>query len=278
VNSIGLAIACWNRPHYFVQLINSLEANVDNNSGVDFHLFLDGNECRFRHQPTTDQKLIRECEEIWKKSILPDKQIHKRYWNSSIAIHQYELMQTMSSLYEKFIFLEDDVVVSPNFMTLMKQVLNQFKDDENVFSISPGFKLLCKSDDIDKNYDAIKFSEGHFWAEGIWAHKWKKILPRFSQYVEIVRQRPYSFRDNGKIKELFVKGGRVMPTTSQDNAKDWAISLSGMKRARMVVNRATGIGDIGFHSSKEKLSKSGDGHNVIPVITQEKSISKWRIV
>lgn len=278
---IGLAIACWNRPQYFSQLIMSLEENILEFKNVESHLFLDGNQCAFNGNMTTDQKLIDECAKTWEKSIIPNKYLHKREWNVSIAINQFELMQMMTSVYEKIIFLEDDVIVSPNFLLVMKSVLDQYHNDEQIFSVSPGFKLLCNPKDqetILKNYDAIKMGEGHFWAEATWSYKWKRIVPHLKKYMEIVYQSPYKDRNNQKIRRLFVDGGRGMPATSQDNAKDWAISLSGMKRARMVVNRATGIGDIGIHSTKQKLMHSRDGHNTIPVDPREKSIKKWRIV
>ena len=38
---------------------------------------------------------------------------------------------------------------------------------------------------------------------------------------------------------------------------------TGLKRIRLVVNRATGIGDKGIHSTAAKLKQTGDGHNPI---------------
>lgn len=277
MNKVAIGIACWNRPQYFSQLLSSLEANLLDLENVDTHLFIDGDICAFTGEQKTDKKLIYENISLFQKALIPNKTMHVRSLNVSVAIHQFEMMKMLTSIYDKIIFLEDDVVLSPNFVAVMKQLLNQFENDEKIFSISSGFKLMCKPTETEQYKDAIKSSEGHFWAEAIWTKKWNKILPRLQQYMDIVYQKSYMQRDHGKIKTLFENGGRVMSATSQDNAKDWAISLSGMTRARLVVNRATGIGDVGVHSTHEKLKKFGDGHNKIYVFDDEKKM-KFRVI
>lgn len=273
MKNIALTIACWNRPQYFQQLMSSLEANILELENVDIHLFVDGGIDKFTGEPVADKQKIQENISIFQKAILPNKTLHARSLNVSIAIHQFEMMQMLTSVYDKIIFLEDDVVVSPNFVGVMKCLLKQYEKDPKIFSISSGFKPLCKPEDVEGHKDKLKLSEGHFWAEAMWSEKWRKIVPLLEKYMEIVSEKPYKQRDHQRIKNLFSTTGRAMPATSQDNAKDWAIYLSGMKRARLIVNRSTGIGDEGFHSTKEKLAHSGDGHNKIYVFDNEKRLN-----
>lgn len=270
LNKTAIAIACWNRPEYFRQLMMTLESNLLEMEDVDTHMFIDGDICAFTGEQRTDKKLIYENISIFQKALIPNKTMHIRSLNVSVAVHQFQLMQMLTPIYDRIIFLEDDVVVSPNFIGVMKALLEQFENDESVFSISPGFKLLCKKEEVEKYKDALKFTEGHFWAEAMWTKKWNKILPRYQQYMDIVSQKAYVNRDHQRINKLFIDHGRKMAATSQDNAKDWAISLSGMKRARLIANRATGIGDSGVHSTPDKLKHSGDGHNPIQVFDNEK--------
>lgn len=277
MNKTAIAIACWNRPDYFTQLMTSLEANLLEMEDVDTHMFIDGDICALTGEMRTDKQLIYQNIQIFQKALIPNKTMHVRSLNVSVAVHQFQLMQMLTPIYDRIIFLEDDVVVSPNFVGVMKKLLDQFENNNDVFSISPGFKLMCKKEEVEEYKDAIKFTEGHFWAEAIWTKKWNKILPRYEQYIKIVSEKPYKERDNQRIMKLFRDHGRAMPATSQDNAKDWAISLSGMKRARLIANRATGIGDTGFHSTPEKLKHSGDGHNPIHVFDNEKTFN-FRII
>lgn len=277
MNKTALAIVCWNRPDYFSKLITSLESNLDDLSDVDIHLFVDGDICAFTGERMTDKEPIYKNISIFQNALLPNKFLYTRTLNVSVAIHQFQMMQMLTPIYERIIFLEDDVVVSPNFVVLMLKALDQFNNDDRIFSVSPGFKLMCKPGEEELYRDALRFTEGHFWAEAIWSKRWRVILPRLQEYMDIVSTRAYRQRDNQKINALFSRYGRTMSATSQDNAKDWAISVSGLKRARFMVNRATGIGEEGLHSTKEKLRKSGDGFNKIQVFDDDKKL-KFRII
>lgn len=96
-------------------------------------------------------------------------------------------------------------------------------------------------------------------------------------YYNIVKDSPYKQRDEGAIKNLFSNGGIKMITTSQDQGKDWAIMKTGMKRVRLIVNRATGIGDYGIHSTPAKLKQTKDGHNKIYAFEEELMINKFKL-
>jgi len=272
---IAIGIISWNRPQYLKQLIKTLEAN--DCSGIDFHLFQDGSVCKFTGNKATEPNKITESIKIFHESKLPNKHSHIRDKNVSVAINQFEAMNFLSSNYDKFIFLENDVIVSPNFILIMKRLLNQFEKDKRVACISPGLRLLCKEDKVKENLDRLVFKRGHFWAEGCWAEKWKIIEKEYLAYYNIVKDGPYRKRDEMAIKNLFGNSSIKMITTSQDNGKDWAIIKTGMKRARLVVNRATGIGDWGIHSNPEKLKVTKDGHNKIYAFKEELDIKEFKL-
>lgn len=272
---IGIGIISWNRPNYLKQLLDSLEKN--DLSNCDFHLFQDGLNCKFTNKEQTNVENINKSISVFDKSKLPNKEFHIREKNVSVAINQFEAMNFLSLHYDKFIFLENDVIVSPNFIVIMKKLLKQFEHDKKVACISPSFRLHCKQDKIEKNLDRLFFKRGHFWAEACWAKKWIKIAKEYMPYYNIVKNRPYRKRDEGAIKKLFSNSGIKMLTTSQDQGKDWAITKSGMKRAKLVVNRATGIGDKGIHSTPEKLKQSKEGHNKIYAYKEELDIKEFKL-
>lgn len=272
---IGVGIVSWNRPQYFKELIKTLETN--NLSDLEFHLFQDGSICRFTGQVVTDAKLITQCIQIYDSSKLPAKHFHIQEKNVSVAINQFETMEFLSKNYEYFIFLEDDIIVSPNFFVLMKRLLEQFKDNKNIACISPGFRLYCKPDRIKENLDKLTLIQGHFWAEAFWSDRWLRVKERYLTYYNLVDKQPYPKRPHQTIKELFARTGFKASTTSQDQGKDWAIKMAGLQRVRMVVNRATGIGDYGIHSTPEKLKKTCDGHNKIYVFPEELNIKEFKI-
>jgi len=275
MKKIGVGIISWNRPCYLKQLIETLEAN--DCSEVNFHLFQDGAVCKFTGNKLTDSNKIIESIKVFHDSQLPNKHYHIKDKNVANAILQFEAMRTLYKNYSHFIFLENDVIVSPNFIVVMRKLLNQFEKDKRVACISPGLRLFCKQNKVKENLDKLVFKRGHFWAEGCWAKKWKIIEKEYMDYYNIVKDRSYRKRNAGAIKRLFGNSGIKMLTTSQDNGKDWAIIKTGMKRARLVVNRATGIGDYGIHSTPAKLKQSKDGHNKIYDFKEELDIKKFRL-
>ncbi len=278
MKKLGIGIISWNRPQYLKQLIRSLVAN--NLDDTEFHLFQDGAICKFTGRRVAKDESIIESVAMFTNSSLPHRQVHERADNASIAINQYEAMHYLSEKYDHFIFLENDVVVSPNFIHLMREVLKQFENDERVASISPSFKLYCKEEDIKGNIDKLAFWEGHFWAEACWGKKWKKVEEKYIGYYNIVKNAPYKRRSSTLILKLFNDSN--LPNrhgiSSQDAGKDWAIKMAGMKRARFVVNRATGIGDYGVHCTPEVLKRHGEGHNTIYSPKEELDITEFKIV
>ena len=272
---IGVGIISWNRPQYLKELLESLEKNVLDD--LEFHLFQDGHICKFTGVVKTKKKLIEDSVKLFKKSKLPNKEVHMQEKNVSAAINQFEAMRFLMKNYEQFIFLENDVIVSKNFLSLMKRVLLQFKDDERIACISPGFKLMCYPDDIDYFANKLMLADGHFWAEACWSKKWKVVEDEYMAYYDIVKGRPYNQRNDIEINSLFKRSGIKRSATSQDNGKDWAILKSGMRRARFIVNRATGIGDYGIHSTPAKLKKMQDGHNPIYEFDKEIEFESFEI-
>jgi len=272
---LGVGIISWNRPDYLKQSIDSLEKN--DLSDTHFHLFQDGFVCKFTDKVVAKAKDIYHSIKVFHDSKLPNKNYHVRDKNVSVAINQFEAMQTLYKNYEYFVFIENDIVVSPHFILIMKRLLKQFEHDKRVACISPGLKLLCKEDKVKENIDRLIFKRGHFWAEGCWASKWKIIEKEYMDYYNIVKDSPYKQRNEEAIKKLSSNGGMKMKTTSQDQGKDWAIMKTGMKRARLIVNRSTGIGDYGIHSTPAKLKQTKDGHNKIYALDEELMINKFKL-
>jgi len=75
--------------------------------------------------------------------------------------------------YEKVIVLEDDLVVSNNFLKYMNNALDFYKDDKNIWSIS-GYapKLPCL-----KNYgkDVYLSPRGSSWGWATWKDRWDSV-------------------------------------------------------------------------------------------------------
>lgn len=275
LSTIGIAVLAWNRPDYLRATLQALAKN--NLDDTEIHLFLDGHICKFTGNEITDKTLVDGAEAVFKK-VFPDGTVHRRKHNVSIAINQYDAMRYMCDNYKSFLFTEDDVVVSPHWLDIVRVLRTQYANNSEVACISPSFRLYCDTGDKEKHEDKLIVTGGHFWNELIWSEKWREVTHWFDQYYQHTKDRPYKQRNHGAIHSLFREYDYDSSVTSQDAGKDWAIKASGKKRLRLVVNRATGIGDYGYHSTPDKLKKFMDGHNDIWVSDSELKIKKFALL
>lgn len=104
------------------------------------------------------------------------------------------------------------------------------------------------------------------------------MLVNYEPYYDIVNKTSYKTRSGKKITELFHKYHHNTSITSQDAGKDFAIRMSKYKRARFIVNRATGIGTTGFHNTPKKEKKVGDCNNEIFVDEGDRDIKQLILV
>ena len=118
---LRIRIISFNRPDYLKQLIKSLEKN--DFSDTCFHLFQDGFICKFTDKKVAKPKDIGDSIKIFYSSKFPNKNYHIRDKNVSVAINQFEAMQVLCKNYKYFIFIENDVIVSPYFVSIMKKLL-----------------------------------------------------------------------------------------------------------------------------------------------------------
>jgi hypothetical protein len=254
--TLGVALISFNRPGYFKKLIKSLESQVDTGD-VEYHLFQDGAVNKFSHILKSDPKLIKQNVSVFKNSNLNNKTEHIHEMNVGNAINQFEAAEFMSSHYDYFLMIEDDLILSKHYIRLMRILMDQFIDKEDVFSVSLNFKRLCKKREIDQNLDKVVYKSLHWWAEGWSASKWKSVRKYFLQYYDLVKNCDYQKRPASKIKHLFHSNGLMIPQTSQDAGKDYALHKVGLKRINSVVNRGFYIGEKGMHFSPYLYKKMG---------------------
>lgn len=255
MSKLGVALIAFNRPDYFTKLIKSLEAQTD--QGVEYHLFSDGAINKFskvRHAHDGDIRAVRE---LFEQSKLPTKTAHNRIENIGNGINQFEAVEYMSSKYDNFLVVEDDIILSKHYIELARKVIPLIKDD--IFSINLGSIRFCKKSETKKNLNKLVNEHTHWFAE-IWSAKqWDKVRPHFIKYYEHINSRDYTRRPHKEIRNFFAANGYPIPQTSQDAGKDFALKKSGMKRLTAAVNRGFYIGRKGMHFTPDKYKQYGFG-------------------
>jgi len=250
---IGVSLIAFNRPAYFKKLIKSLEKQTVE---AEYHLFQDGAVNKFSHRLKARPELLNEVQDIFDNSKIESKKKHCHQMNVGNAINQFEAVEFMSKHYDRFLVVEDDVILSKDYLRLVNILADQYLKDD-IFSVSLNFKRMCKRREIDSNLDKVDYISLHWWAEMWSSEQWLKVRPYFLEYYELVKNVDYQQRPSDKIKKLFHSSGLMIPQTSQDAGKDYALYKAGMKRINSIVNRGFYIGESGMHFNPHLYQQMG---------------------
>ena len=260
--TIGVGILAFNRPQYLRRLLISLEMQTDL-SGCEFHLFLDGAINQTTGVQYAYQKDIDACERLFERARLPNKHIHTQEQNVGISIASLELTDTLASTYERIMQLEDDVVLSPDWLYLARILYGELEEHPDVYSFNPGFRRYGTHADDAANLGRITYTWNHMWCECFTADRWARIRDYYMEYHAYVVEEDYIERMDGPVREFFDGlGMREGLACSQDGGREMAIVRSGMCRAQCAVNRALGIGQYGIHFTPELYAEMGFARQV----------------
>ena len=122
--------------------------------------------------------------------------------NQSIRLAYQNILQ----IYDSFISLEDDIVVSSDFLQYMNTALEFYKNDERIFSIC-GFKapfLLPK----DYKGDVYFYPCNSPWGIATWKDRWEQVDWEIQDWKELVnnKKQQKAFNKNGSDMYSMLKG------------------------------------------------------------------------
>lgn len=118
----------------------------------------------------------------------------------------------------KAIVLEDDLIVSDNFLNFMNDALNWYKDDENVFSVC-GYTVPIRT---TENLDVYFTGRGSSWGWAIWKNRWEKIDWAMKDYDEFTKDKAAQKRFNRNGSDLT----KLLRLQMEGKRNSWAIRWS----------------------------------------------------
>lgn len=161
-----IALFVYNRPEHTKKTLGAL-SQCELASESDLYIFADGPK---ENASTEIIDKINKVHEIidgvkWSKNIY----IEKKPTNLGLAKSIVAGVTTLCNKFGRVIVLEDDLLVSKNFLTYMNNSLEKYKDCSNVYQIS-GFmfpvSFKCKDDAFFLNLTTT-------WGWGTWNRAWK---------------------------------------------------------------------------------------------------------
>jgi len=175
--------------------------------------------------------------------------------NKGLANSVIEGVTYVFESYEKLIVLEDDLVVSSDFLDYMNEALNFYQESENIWSISgytPNLECL-------KEYDKDVFLSvrASSWGWATWKERWESIDWDIKDYKKFKK-------DKNAIKE-FNRGGndmsKMLETQMLGKIDSWAIRWcynQFKKQSYTIYPRKSKLINVGFDEKGTHNSTGAD--------------------
>ena len=162
-----IALFAYNRPDHLAQTLGALERCPEAQDSV-VTIFCDG------PRSTGEAAAVRQVSEVareWAASgTVREVVIQTHPTNKGLAASLISGISSVLETSDSVIILEDDLMVSPNFLTFMNEALRLYRDDSDVISIH-GFTV-----DVDIPLPQSFFLRGaDCWGWATWRRGWQQF-------------------------------------------------------------------------------------------------------
>lgn len=214
MSSAPIGIFAYNRPYHFQRLIDTLSRNPLYEQS-DIFIFIDGarddNDLKKQHTLLLIAQNIKGARSVT---------IFQRNYNMGLAQSIINGVSSLMAQYGKAIVLEDDLVVSPSFLSYMNEALDKYEAVEKVFQIS-AFGLQVKPPH-NYPYDAYFHIRAHSWGWASWRNRWERVDWKVESFSILER--------NHRLRQAFNRGGsdlyRMLNDYMQGKNNSWYIRFT----------------------------------------------------
>ena len=244
---LAVAIMSFNRPHYFDKVLQSINQQTDKD--VDFYLFQDGAINQYSWRKCANQSDINKNLELY-NFYIPDGKVYNQSSNVGIAENFNFAENVLFSVknYDAVLFLEDDLVLSPWYISIIKKMLEAYNETE--------VGMVCAYGDHNISLDAqFKYPNmikpiDHLWGYATTKDSWKQRKPYYDEWFnQFIQGKDYVTRDHRKIFEWYNEIGFKTLASSQDAARTIAMLRAGQVGVATVTNNGEYIGQVGQHGT-----------------------------
>ena len=209
-----IAIFAFNRPEHLVRCIDSLHRNPEASRSVAY-LFLDG------ARNVEEASLVERVRTVARAAThFGRKRIIERESNWGLARNVIDGVTRVLAEHGRVIVVEDDLLVSPAFLSYMNQALALYQRSSAVFSVS-GYNYPQRIMTVPRDYpyDAFFVARHMCWGWETWKDRWDKARWEIPDYD--------TFRASASWRRSFRQAGIDLPMMLEDcmsgNLNSWAI-------------------------------------------------------
>lgn len=250
----------YKRPDHIRKIVESLSKNVFANES-ELYIYSDGADS------SKDIELVGRVRK-YIKSITGFKKIIIRNTEKHLGLAASVIagVTEILSIYKKAIVLEDDLVVSPDFLIFMNKALDFYEKNFSIFSIS-GYNFPIK---IPNEYqkDFYIFPRASSWGWATWLNRWEKSDWEVKDFE--------NFKFDKNAQKEFNKGGDdltyMLMAQKYGYINSWAVRWSYAhfkNKAYCLYPVLSRIKNIGFDNTATHKVKTSKFENKINYIQTE---------
>jgi hypothetical protein len=259
-----IAILSFDRPHYLQRVLDSLKSQI----GCDLEnrsvtLFQDGAVNPHSGIQRGAIEHIAQCVDLFKERF-PQGRVAPSPVNLGVALNfdraETMVFETLGA--EAAIFLEDDLVLGPHYISTLETLVNGYIDDDRVGYVAAYGDHRKTVDEQRAGRDRLVLL-GNNWGFALFRWQWLRMRARILEYLQLMEDTDYYLRDGDRIARLFAAWGYGCPATSQDAAKTIACCADGVIKLNTYVCNAAYIGERGIHMHPQLFAARGYGNAAI---------------
>jgi 2-polyprenyl-3-methyl-5-hydroxy-6-metoxy-1,4-benzoquinol methylase len=243
-----IAVMSFDRPHYLKAVLISLKAQKVPIAPTAIFLFQDGYRSR-NGQDLADPLCIERCIELF-ETIFPGSKIFTSSENLGVA---FNFVRAENYFFEQLgteaaFFFEDDLVLSPHYLTALRALTAIALEEKRIAYIAAyGDHRASLAEQTLSAKKLILMR--HKWGFALTRRQWLAQRDILAPYLEILARADYRLRDHGAIRQYFKKLGFGSNGTSQDAMKDVASCVLGTVKVMSAACFGKYIGEVGLHSN-----------------------------
>lgn len=254
-----IGIISFNRPHYLSELLKSLsKQSGDALKGREIHLFQDGGVLGM--QQYANQADIEQCVEIF-RATFPQGVVHissENIGHIRNVLRMEEFFFVGQSSCAAAMFLEDDIVLSPHYVSAMDELI------EHALSVCDVSYVRCIHN-VHRSVDEQRLNRnktflvpgGQMWGYGLTREYWRKERATLASFYNMALTHPYRALDHNITQLQWWKLGAPITFHELDYAKDKASTHLGYAQISTYCVAAKYIGKEGVHFTPSIFEHQG---------------------
>jgi Glycosyl transferase family 2 len=202
-NKAPIFVMSFNRPDYLLKVLESVRMQVD----CDIEqrriiLFQDGAINPYSDERHASEDQINDCIGVF-QGLFPDKPVMRSPINLGVALNfdRAERHGFDDLAADVVIFLEDDLVLDRYYISIVDRLTEMFTADPRVGYVA-AYGDHTRSIEDQRTHRRRLIGLTHNWGFALFRHQWLRIRPHVLQYLNLIGQVDYRYRDEKLIREL----------------------------------------------------------------------------